>query len=152
MAAIDLAKKGADELDVSMNVGRFKAGDSKMVLEEMKVVVEAAKNIKKAMVVKFIIETGFLNDDEIKEASELVVDSGADFVKTCSGWGPRGAEIKDVQLIKAVVGGKVKIKVAGGIRHYQKAVAFIKAGADRIGTSKAVEIVSGKSLKGGDGE
>lgn len=143
LAAIDAVRKGADELDVSMNVGKFKAGLTDEVLEEMKAVVAAAKEIKKLTLVKFILETGLLTDEEIKKASELVLTSGADFVKTSSGWGPRGVSLKDVELIKSVVGGKIKIKVAGGIDTYQEALDFINAGVDRIGTSKAVEIIQG---------
>jgi deoxyribose-phosphate aldolase len=143
VGAIDAAKNGADELDISMNVGLFKAGDDQAVFTEMQAVIEAAKSYQKTVLVKFIIETGFLTDDEIKKASELVLKSGADFVKTCSGWGPRGAKIKDVELIKSAIGDRVKIKVAGGIHTYQKAIAFLEEGANRIGTSKAIEIVSG---------
>jgi deoxyribose-phosphate aldolase len=141
LAAIDGAKRGADELDVSMNVGLFKAGESHQVLAEMKAIVEAVKNIKRNVLLKFIIETGFLTDEEIKEASNLVLQSGADFVKTNSGWGPRGASLKDVALIREAIDNKIKIKVAGGIDTYQEAIDFISAGVDRIGTSKAVEII-----------
>ena len=140
---IKAVKDGADELDVSMNVGLFKAGQEEKVLAEMEAIVNAAKSLKKMTVVKFIIETGLLTDEEIKKAAQLVLKSGADFVKTCSGMGPRGANLKDVELIKSVVGGKIKIKVAGGIDTYQEALAFIKAGVDRIGTSKAIEILEG---------
>ena len=143
LTAIEAVRKGANELDVSMNVGLFKAGQARVVLEEMKAVVEAVKAIKSKTLVKFIIETGYLSDEEIREASRLVLKSGADFVKTCSGWGPRGATLKDVDLIREAVGDKIKIKVAGGIDTYQEAISFIKAGADRIGTSKAVEIIKG---------
>ncbi len=143
LAAIEAARKGADELDVSMNVGLFKAGRYESVLEEMEAIVEAVKNLRKKVLVKFIIETGRLTADEIKKASELVLKSKADFVKTCSGFGPRGASLKDVGLIKSVVGEKIKVKVAGGIDSYQEAIDFINAGAARIGTSKAVEIVKG---------
>lgn len=143
LAAIEAARKGADELDVSMNVGLFKAGKHELVLEEMRAIVEAVRNLRKKTLVKFIIETGCLTSDEIKKASQLVLKSGADFVKTCSGWGPRGASLKDVELIKNAVGDKIKIKVAGGIDTYQEAVNFINAGASRIGTSHAVEIVKG---------
>ncbi len=143
IAAIDAAKNRADELDVSLNVGLFKAGKGNLVLEEMKAVVVAAKNIKKAVLVKFIIETGLLTDSEIKKAAQLVLESGADFVKTNSGFGPRGASLKDVGLIRQAVGKKIKIKVAGGIYTYKKAIKFIEKGADRIGTSKAVEIIKG---------
>ena len=140
-AAAFAVRAGADELDVSMNVGQFKFGEDDKCLEEMKAIVTAAKEIKTTTVVKFIIETGLLTDEEIKKASLLVLQSGADFVKTCSGYGPRGATLKDVELIKSVVGDKIKIKVAGGISDYQNAQAFIATGAIRIGTSKAVEII-----------
>jgi len=142
LLAIETTRKGADELDVMMNVGLFKAGKHKEVLEEMKAVNAVAKEIRRNVVVKFIIETGFLTDEEIKKASELVLKSGADFVKTCSGWGPRGAKLEDVRLIREAIGEKIKIKVAGGIGSYQKAVDFIKIGANRIGTSRAIEIVT----------
>lgn len=141
LAAVDAVRKGADELDICLNVGKFRAGLTDEVLEEMKAIVEAVRGIKKT-VVKFIIETGWLTDEEIKEAAEMVLKSEADFVKTCSGMGPRGASLHDVELIKGVVGDKIKIKVAGGISTCQKAMDFIKAGADRIGTSKAVEIIN----------
>jgi len=141
ISAIDAVKKGADELDVVMNIGLFKAGKEEQVLEEMKAIIEAAKNIRQATLVKFIIETGLLTDEEIKKASQLVLESGADFVKTNSGMGPRGASLKDVALIREAVGDKIKIKVAGGIDTLKEATDFIQAGADRIGTSKAVEII-----------
>jgi len=141
LASIDAVKKGADELDVSMNVGLFKGGKDERVLEEMREVVEAAKSARKSVLVKFIIETGLLTDEEIKRASQLVLKSGADFIKTNSGWGPRGASLRDVELIREAIGDKIKIKVAGGIHTYQKAVEFVQKGANRIGTSKAVEII-----------
>jgi deoxyribose-phosphate aldolase len=141
LAAIDAVKKGADELDISLNVGLFKGGEKEKVLEEMKAIVQAAKDIKAMIVIKFIIETGLLTDEEIKKAAQLVLESGADFVKTNSGFGPRGASLKDVELIRQAVGDKIKIKVAGGIDTLKEATDFINAGADRIGTSKAVEIM-----------
>lgn len=141
LSSIGAVRKGADELDVSMNVGLFKAGKGKEVLEEMRAIVESVKSLRAKVLVKFIIETGLLTDSQIKKASELVLSSGADFVKTCSGLGPRGATLKDVELIKSVVADKIKIKVAGGITNFQQAEAFIKAGVQRIGTSHAVEII-----------
>lgn len=147
LVAIEATRRGADELDVMMNVGMFKAQKYAEVLEEMKAVNLAAKEVKKETVVKFIIETGFLTEDEIKKASELVLKSGADFVKTCSGFGPRGASLRDVELIRSVVGDKIKIKVAGGIDTLKEALDFISAGAQRIGTSKAVEIIKQTSSK-----
>jgi len=150
LLAIETTRKGADELDVMMNVGLFKAGKYKEVLEEMKAVNTAAKEIRRNVIVKFIIETGFLTDEEIKKASELVLKSGADFIKTCSGWGPRGARLEDVKLIREAIGDKIKIKVAGGIDTYQEAVDFINAGANRIGTSKAIEIITNIKSNGND--
>jgi deoxyribose-phosphate aldolase len=145
LSAIKAVKDGADELDISMNVGLFKAGKIQEVLEEMKSIFTSVKEIKKTTIVKFIIETGLLSDEEIKKAAGLVLESGADFVKTSSGWGPRGASLKDVELIKGVVGDKIKIKVAGGIDTLKEVLDFINAGVGRIGTSKAVEII--KELK-----
>lgn len=143
LAAIEAAKRGADELDVVMNVGLFKGGKKDQVLAEMEAVITATKNIKGSVLVKFIIETSLLTDEGIKKASQLVLKSGADFVKTNTGWGRRGASLKDVEIIREEVGGRIKIKVAGGIHTYQKAVDFIEKGANRIGTSKAVEIIKG---------
>jgi len=144
LAAAEAVKRGADELDVSANVGLFKAGKSEEVLAEMRAIVEKVKGISQLVVVKFIIETGLLTDEEIKKFSLLVLRSGADFVKTCSGMGPRGASLRDVSLIREVVADKIKIKVAGGIDTVKEAEDFIAAGADRIGTSKAVEIIEEK--------
>lgn len=143
LSAIEAVNQGASELDISMNVGLFKEGKTDLVLVEMETIVKAVKALKKSTLVKFIIETGLLTEGEIKKASQLVLKSGADFVKTSSGWGPRGAILKDVKLIKDVVGNKIKIKVAGGIDTYQEAIDFINAGVDRIGTSKAIEILEG---------
>ena len=142
ISSLAAAKAGADELDIQMNVGLFKSGAYAKVYDEMQTIVDSTKSFRSNIIIKFIIETGFLTDEEIKKASQLVLDSQADFVKTCSGMGPRGAEIKDVQLIKEAIGEKIKIKVAGGVTDYDKAIQFIEAGAVRIGTSKAVEIVS----------
>lgn len=142
VSSVWAVKNGASELDISANIGYFKQGKHQETLEEMKAIVTGVKNLTTPPLVKFIIETGLLTDDEIKKASELVVLSGADFVKTCSGFGPRGATLKDVELIKSVIDDKVKIKVAGGITKLQQALDFINAGASRIGTSHAVEIIS----------
>ncbi len=141
LSAIKAVKDGVDELDVSLNIGLFKAGKSQEVFTEMKTILTSAKEIKKATIVKFIVETGLLSDEEIKKAAELVFQSGADFVKICSGMGPRGASLKDVRLVKSVIDNKIKVKVAGGIDSLKEALDFIKNGVSRIGTSKAIEIV-----------
>lgn len=134
---------GADELDISLNVGLLKEGKWEASLGEMKEIVLAVRSLNKRTIVKFIPETGFLTTDEIKKSAELVLESGADFYKTCSGMGPRGATIQDVKMIREVVNNQLKIKVAGGVTTYEQAKSFIDAGADRIGTSHAVEILQG---------
>lgn len=141
---------GADELDISLNVGLIKEGKWDAVLGEMHEVVMAVRSLEKRTIIKFIPETGYLDEKEIIKTAELILESGADFYKTCSGLGPRGAEISDVEKVRKVVGDKLKIKVAGGITTYDEAVAFIKAGADRIGTSHAVEILQGRSGNSGE--
>jgi len=143
LSAMKAVDQGANEIDVSMNVGLFKQGNHEEVLAEMEAIINAVKQLKKSVLVKFIIETGLLTNEEIKKATELVLKSGADFVKTCSGMGPRGASLEDIKIIKSVVGGKIKIKAAGGIDTYQEAMDFIRVGVDRIGTSKAIEILEG---------
>lgn len=142
-AAHEAIKKGADELDISTNVGFLKSSPD-IYLKELKRLVQAARDISSSVIVKFIIETGLLTDEEIKKAAILVLKSGADFVKTCSGLGPRGSTLKDVKLIKSAIQDKIKIKVAGGISTFEQVQDFLKAGASRIGTSKAVEIIKQK--------
>lgn len=133
---------GADELDVSLNIGLVKTGRWEDSLAEMESIVRAVKAVGEQKIVKFILEAGYLTDDEIKKTSVLIFRSGADFVKTTSGMGPRGATVSDVELIKQATGGKIKIKAAGGVDTYDEAMALINAGVSRIGTSKAVEIVT----------
>lgn len=143
LSAKEAVENGADELDISMNVGLFKEGKYQLVLDEFEKILTIVRNTeKKHTIVKFIIETGCLTSEEIEKASLLVLQSEADFVKTCSGMGPRGASYEDVKIIKKAVGDKIKIKVAGGIGAYSQALEFIKLGALRIGSSKAVEILN----------
>lgn len=146
------ASLGADELDVSLNVGYLKSGKWIESLVEAKAVVQTAKSVNDKIIVKFIPECGYLTEDEIKKTAEVMVDSGADFFKTCSGMGPRGTTLEDVRIVRKVVGSQLKIKVAGGIETYGQAKAFIGVGADRIGTSHAVEIVTGTPIEKSSGE
>lgn len=134
------AKAGADEIDVSLNVGFIKEARWDILLGEMKEIIDAARSVNQNIIVKFIPETGYLSSHEIQKTAELMVQAGADFFKTCSGMGPRGATIEDVTLVRSAVGSAIKVKVAGGIGSYKQARAFIEAGADRIGTSRAVDI------------
>lgn len=143
---------GADELDISLNVGYIKEGSWDKSLAEMKAIAAAARNINNIIIIKFIPETGYLTEEEIKKTAEVMADSGADFFKTCSGMGPRGATVEDVRLVREAIGNKLRIKVAGGIETYDQAMTFINAGADRIGTSHAMEIVTGAKSKEAGGE
>lgn len=129
---------GADEIDMVMNIGFFKDGKYDLVEAEM-------ADVKKAIgdnLLKVIIETCYLTDDEIAIASDLVMKAGADFVKTSTGFGTRGASLNDVKIMKEAVKDKVKIKASGGIRDAETAKEYINLGVSRIGTSSGIKIVS----------
>ncbi|HEX6199011.1 MAG TPA: deoxyribose-phosphate aldolase [Thermoanaerobaculia bacterium] len=146
---------GARELDTVMNVARLKSGDTGWVLDDLAGWVEALRATEEELVLKVIVETACLTDDEKGVAAGLVVEAGADFVKTSTGFavGPTGEEIdpdrppgggatvKDVKLLVKAVDGKVRVKAAGGIRDAETALALIEAGADRLGTSAGVRIL-----------
>lgn len=128
---------GAEEIDMVIHVGALKAGAYEAVLND----ICEVRKVTKSNVLKVIIETGLLTDDEKVTACELAVKAGADFVKTSTGFLCSGATLKDVALIKRAVGDKALIKASGGIRDYNTTSAFIEAGADRIGTSNAAKIM-----------
>ena len=134
-AAVDM---GAGEIDMVMNVGRFKDGDHDYIVREIRDVLEAADD----RIVKVIFETCLLSDDEIKKACQLVVQAQAHFVKTSTGFGSAGATIEHVKLMRKTVGQFAGVKAAGGIRDAAGALAMIEAGATRLGTSGGVAIVS----------
>lgn len=149
-AANNAVSQGADELDVVPNIGLYLADRVDEFLTEMKNVAESARMTGLPVIIKFIIDPGYFDAFEdptshLVRASELVRASGADYVKIGSGMGPRNPTIEDLQTVRKTVGQTVKVKVAGGVRDKKTAEAFIKAGADRIGTSSAIEIVTGKS-------
>ncbi len=131
---------GADEIDMVINVGELKAGNLEAVFEDVK----AVRGQCEGKILKVIIETCYLTEDEKKTACELAVKAKADFVKTSTGFGCGGAAVEDVALMKHVVSGKAKVKASGGIRNSQTAKAMIEAGADRLGTSATIAIVEGK--------
>jgi deoxyribose-phosphate aldolase len=135
-AAID---DGAQEIDVVLNVGRLKDGDDKYILRELCDVVEAADE----HTVKVILETCLLTDEQIIRACRMVVESGAHFVKTSTGYSTGGATVADVKLMRATVGPEFGVKAAGGIRDVKTALTMIEAGATRLGTSAGVAIVKG---------
>jgi len=133
---------GADELDMVMAIGQFKSGNYDYVKRDIQAVVEEAKSARSDVIVKVIIETGYLTDEEKRLAAQLVEAAGADFVKTCTGFGPKGATVEDVRLLRQSISERVKVKAAGGIRTWQQMKALLDAGADRIGTSSASAILS----------
>ncbi|MEM7185511.1 MAG: deoxyribose-phosphate aldolase [Bacteroidota bacterium] len=128
---------GADEIDMVINIGFLKAGLSKSVLEE-------ATAVKKAIgrrILKVIIETCYLSNNEKKLACEIAKKAGADFVKTSTGFGEGGAQLQDIEILRAVISEGQEIKASGGIKTKEQARAFIAAGASRIGTSNGVKLV-----------
>lgn len=137
----EVLHNGADIIDICLNIAHIKDHHWKKVTEEMETLLDSAQNINKKAIVQFIGETGYLTDHEIQKLAELMVKADSPFFKTCSGYGPRGVILKDIKLIRDAVGNDIRIKAAGGIETHEKAVKFIVAGADRIGTSHAVDIV-----------
>ena len=130
---------GAQEIDVMLNVGRLMDGNNKYVLRELCDVAEAADE----RTVKVILETCLLTDEQKIRGCKLVVESGAHFVKTSTGYSTGGATVADVKLLRATVGPEFGVKASGGIRDTQAALAMIEAGATRLGASASVAIVSG---------
>lgn len=139
---IDSIKKGAEEVDMVIHVGRAKAGDWNYVKNDIEEVVHAASG--KALV-KVIIETCLLTDEEKVAACMAAKEAGADFVKTSTGFSTGGATVEDIRLMRQTVGPDMGVKASGGVRDYKTALAMIEAGATRIGTSSAAAIVSGAS-------
>lgn len=131
---------GAREIDMVINIGAMKSKDFKLVYEDIKGVVEASKPYP----VKVIIETSELNNEEKIAACVLTKTAGAAFVKTSTGFGKGGATVEDIALIRKVVGADMEIKASGGIRTKEDAEALVKAGANRIGASASVAMVTGK--------
>ncbi|MFA5413447.1 MAG: deoxyribose-phosphate aldolase [Patescibacteria group bacterium] len=130
----------ADEFDFVINRQALKNKDYGFILKELKTLARA----KRGKIMKVIIESPELTNTEIYKASQLILASGADFVKTAVGL-RGGAKISDVKIMKKVVGDKIKIKASGGIKNFKTALAFLAAGASRLGTSHGVEIVKGGS-------
>lgn len=133
----DAIANGADEIDMVMDIGALKDKNYDLVRDDVKAVVEAANGT----LVKVILETCLLTEDEIKKACELCVEAKADYVKTSTGFSTRGATIEDVRIMKEAVHGKAKVKAAGGVRTPEDMVKIVAAGADRIGTSAGCSLV-----------
>lgn len=149
MAAANKAvSDGADELDIVPNLGLYFAGDKQGFLKEMTDIAESARIFGKPVVVKFILDPGYFDalpnkKEAMQEVASCIRQAGADFVKIGSGMGPRGPSLEDVAIVKEAVPG-MNIKVAGGVDTREEAEGFLSAGAVRIGTSHAIDIVLGK--------
>lgn len=138
------AKEGASEIDMVMNIGWLKDGRFEQVFSDIKDVVEAVPQCR----VKVIIETCLLERAEKIKACELIKNSGAAFAKTSTGFSTGGADVRDVELMREVLGPDFGIKAAGGIRDFKTAMEMINAGATRIGASKSIEICEGAEKSG----
>ena len=133
-------RQGADELDMVMKVGALKEGNYELVEKDIKGVVKASKD----KLVKGIIETCYLTDEEIVNACKIAKKAGADFVKTSTGFGTGGAKVEDIALMRKTVGKEMGVKASGGIHSLEEARAMIDAGATRIGASSGVKIIEGE--------
>ena len=140
----DAIANGADEIDMVINVGALKAGNDALVLDDIKAVVDASGD----KLVKVIIEACLLTDDEKVRACQLSKEAGADYVKTSTGFSTGGATVPDVVLMRKTVGPDMGVKASGGARSYEDAIAFIEAGASRIGASSGVAIMNGAQADG----
>jgi len=140
----DAIANGATEVDMVLNVGALKSGQLELVKQDVAAVKEAAGGV----LVKVILETGLLTDLEKETACKLCVEAGADFVKTSTGFGPGGATVEDIALMRKAVGPHIGVKASGGVRDRQTALAMIAAGATRIGASAGIAIVAGETASG----
>jgi len=135
--AIESILLGADELDIVINIGMAKSHRWDYIRKEISEIISATP----AKIHKIIIETHYLTDGEKAMASRIAMESGAEFVKTSTGFAPGGATIEDVRLVRSVTGGRIGIKASGGIRRLRDVLSLIDAGATRIGTSSGVDIM-----------
>lgn len=132
--------EGATEIDMVMNIGALKGGDLKTVEADIRAVRQAAPS---PIMLKVIIETCLLTEEEKIKACEIAKQAGADFVKTSTGFSSGGATVEDVALMRRVVGNEMGVKASGGIKDYATAVAMVKAGANRLGVSAGIAIIEG---------
>lgn len=132
-------KNGADEIDYVINITELKEKNYDYIKKEMETIVDICH--KYNVISKVIFEICYLTDEEIIKMSEIAREVKPDFIKTSTGFGSSGATLETVRLMKQTVGNTVKVKAAGGIRTLEEALAFVEAGAERIGTSKGVEII-----------
>lgn len=138
LEAREAIKDGASEIDMVINIGDLKNGDSEKVLEEVKAIRQATQGY----ILKVIIETCYLTEEEKIKMCQIVTEAQADYIKTSTGFGTGGATMEDVLLFKKHIGPQVKIKAAGGVKSREDLENFLNAGCDRIGTSSAVKLLT----------
>ncbi len=144
--AEEALRNGATEFDMVLNVGMLKSGDMKGVVEDIRAVKQAIGD----HVLKVILETALLTPEEIADASRASVEAGADFVKTSTGFGPGGATVEAVKIMRETVGQDFGVKASGGIRTLDNLLAMVQAGANRIGASSSVAIMEEARARFGD--
>jgi deoxyribose-phosphate aldolase len=135
----DSIARGAGEIDMVINIRALQAGNHRLVQDEISAMVRVCKRYH--VISKVILETCYLTNDEKRLVCQMALSAGADFVKTSTGFGPAGATVEDVRLMRSEVGDQIGIKAAGGIRTLETALAMVAAGATRIGTSSGVSII-----------
>ena len=135
----DAIEKGADEIDYVINIAELKNGNYDYIRKEMEEIVKICREAN--IISKVIFENCYLTDNEKRKVAEIAKEVKPDYIKTSTGFGTGGATVKDVALMKSVVGDKVKVKAAGGIRDLKTALAMVEAGAERLGASAGVEII-----------
>ena len=140
----DAVRNGADEIDMVINIGELKAGNTVYVENEIKAVREACRG----RILKVIIETCLLTDEEKITMCEIVTRTGADYIKTSTGFSSGGATFADIELFSKHIGGNVKMKAAGGIKSLDDDEKFIELGCDRLGTSRIVKLAKGLESSG----
>ena len=144
-----LVELGCEEVDMVFNIAAFLEGETTFVEDDIRAVVDGVGyGSDRRAIVKVIIETGYLSEGEIDSASRIAVAAGAHFVKTSTGFGPRGASVRDVQIMRAAVGPDIGVKAAGGIRDLDTALEMLDAGASRLGSSSGLEILEALEHRG----
>lgn len=136
--SIFLKNAGAIELDMVVNIAMIKNRNYEYVKNEINLIKSIGTTLK------VIVETCYLDNEEKKELCNILLENNIDYIKTSTGFGPKGAEVNDIKLFKSILGNKVQIKASGGIRDYNTALAMLRAGASRIGASASVKIVDGQ--------
>ena len=139
--ATEALKSGANEIDMVMNLGFLKSKNFDSVWKD----IQAVKSVMPNNTLKVILETCYLSNEEILKASELAIKGGADFIKTSTGFGTRGASLEDVKLMKDIAKDSMKIKASGGIKDAKTAIEYINIGAERLGTSSGIAIIKGET-------